>query len=131
MSRSSFIHLAPLALAAIAGAGLIQPSTGSAQAVTTEQALLNQTVAQTEVSAAYRATPDRSIQIGNADVAGDRALLGRVEAPSAWEWYFGTVSLAETAIDGERALLGRWPLVQSRRSGDWAQRGAERENEES
>jgi hypothetical protein len=125
MSRSSFIHLAPLALAAIAGAGLAQPSTGAAQAVTAEQALLNQTPASMqEPTAPFSTVSSGSLPSGGNQVSGDRALLGRVELPSGLERYFGTDSLADALIDGERALLGRWPVQPNRQSGDWAGRAS-------
>jgi hypothetical protein len=124
MLRTSLIHLAPaLALVAIAGAGLVQPQVGLAQTVTADQALLNRTAA--ELPTGLNAIPGSPINTGDNEGGGDRALLGRTETPRTGELHLGTARLAgEVPIQGERALLGRWPAPQPRRPEGWAQRVA-------
>lgn len=121
MSGKTRIHLATLAV--LIGTGLLRPSHGAAQSVSGDEALLNVTAPATEAGRALTALPSPSFDNRNGSIPGDRALLARTEAPSGWDWSRVGESLASVAVDGERALLGRWPAAPARLSEDWARRG--------
>jgi hypothetical protein len=124
MSRTIRRHLAPaLALAALAVTAISRP--GLAQ--TAERAFLNQipaTVGPITVPGSPRGA-------GATRLDGEVALLGRTRNLPTWDLRPGSSLLAQIfegpVIDGERALLGRWPVTQPRTSGDWAGRSRQSE----
>jgi hypothetical protein len=131
MSRTARNHLSrTIALAGVlAMASLIQPQVGQAQAHGPEQAFLNRTPAGTGLTPEFSAHP--TSYTGPAviiELSGERALLGRTDPLriSGLDLSSTAVAPAPEAlpIDGERALLGRLPVSQPRRSGDWVQQFA-------
>jgi hypothetical protein len=127
MSRRTRIHLAQaLALVAIGTAGLARPGNSFAQTGSGADALLNRSAAAQGDVAAFNTIPRSPIGTGSNEVAGELALLGRMETPHTRELQLGTISqvIDEAPIDGNRALLGRWPVVHPRYTEDWAQRFA-------
>jgi hypothetical protein len=136
MSGTARTHFAPaLSLAVLAAIGLIRPGAASGQTVTGARALLNQTAAATALTAAFNPIPGSPTRTGTEPVAGERALLGRTETVATWELQLGTALMAqaggEIRIDGERALLGRWPVTEPRYSGNWAKRGEKEPEDQS
>src|SRR5215207_6874518 len=125
MSRMTRNHFAPaVALAALAAA-LIRPDTVSAQAG--DRALLNQVPSVDFVAIGL---PDSLIATGSDKIDGAIVLLGQISNLHTWDLRLGTGLLAQAdksaPIDGERALLGRWPVSQRQTMEDWAQRPSDR-----
>jgi hypothetical protein len=123
MSRTTRNHLRPaLALVALAAAGLIRPDIGSAQ--NGHRALLN----QVSIEIGPDVTSDSPLALADREIDGEIALLGRTQDLHTWELQLGTGHLAHETefapIDGERALLGRWPVSPRQDLGDWADRPA-------
>jgi hypothetical protein len=129
MLRTTWHHFAPaLVLATLAALALSRPETAAAQAG--ERALLNQVPTVDFVAIGL---PNSPIGSGNAEIDGETALLGRSRNLHTWDLRLGTGLLAQdnqsVPVDGERALLGRWPQVQPRHAGDWARRSAKAEDQ--
>ena len=90
----------------LAGASLIAPATASSQSISSHRAFLNQST--------WIIPADRSLRTGSPAYSGDatgaeaeRALLGRVSGDYAELQRSRTAPINESAVDGERALLGR------------------------
>jgi hypothetical protein len=106
----------------LAGPSLVRSA--EAQSIAPESAFLNRTPTGAGIETGFTAS---QIDPGNGtDFGGEKALLGRTEGLRIWEP--GLLSTAVTSaadappLDGERALLGRWPVSQPHRPGSWAQR---------
>jgi hypothetical protein len=127
MSRMTRNHFAPAFALATLAAALIRPDTVSAQAG--DRALLNQVPTVDFVAIGL---PDSPIATGSDKVDGAIALLGQSPNLHTWDLPHGTGLLAQAdksaPLDGERALLGRWPVSQRQTMGDWAYRLAARTN---
>ncbi|MGH7528398.1 MAG: hypothetical protein ACREMX_17015 [Gemmatimonadales bacterium] len=104
----------------LAAAGLLVAST--AQAQTPERALLSHTLPGYGIAGTFSATgPARVHPALVLDVAGERALLGRVESLAR---PMDPVRFTDAPIDGARALLGKWPPATAVSAGGTARRSS-------
>ena len=121
MSRMTRNHFAPAFALATLAAALIRPDTVSAQAG--DRALLNQVPTADFVAIGL---PESPIATGSDKIDGAIALLGQSPNLHTWDLRLGSGLLAQAdksaPIDGERALLGRWPVSQRQTMEDRAHR---------
>jgi len=111
MSRNTRSLVPALTLATLAAIGLARP----VLAQTGDRAFLNRVPVAVENQPVTMA--DEAIVSKPSSIDAARALLGRVESSAA---AILVLAVESAPIDGERALLGRWPAFQSRRPGVWA-----------
>lgn len=117
MFRTLLVHISPrLALVALASAGLVQPKISLGQTGKGDGALLNRTAISAELSPVFTTISAARIHDGSNALAGESALQGRAQTPPTRGGH-SDASLASTVdlipVNGERALLGRWPVEKS------------------